>query len=142
MKYDLKSHPRLCQNHSSISVYRPIFMKSVMIANIMMTQFFINVNFMLWRSFFYIFTAELITTLTYVLMNNFCHFFYTPWCSSCWTGYLPPPASHRSEFLGRRVKVGEVGEILGYFIPCLLKPVAALDSIWIMKKNIVSLGNK
>ena len=72
MKYKLKGHsrPLLCQNHSSAFVYGPILMKICMNANIMKTY----VPFMLWRSFVILFTlrpSDLITTLTYVLMDNF-----------------------------------------------------------------------
>ena len=40
----------------------------------------LNVTFMLWRSFFIFFilrTSDLITTLSYVLMNNFCPCLFT-----------------------------------------------------------------
>ena len=87
MKYDLKGHPRsykttLCQNYSSTLVYRKILIKNCMNANNMKTQYFfhyiiydLKCTFMLWRSFVFFFTlrpSDLNTTLTYVIMDNFC----------------------------------------------------------------------
>ena len=59
MKYDLKGHirPLLCQKHFSTFVYGPILMKIFIIANIIKTQFFINLYITLRPS-------DLITTLT------------------------------------------------------------------------------
>ena len=65
--------PLLCQNHSSTFVYEPILIEICMNVSIIKTHFFllINVTFMLWRSFT-LRPSDLITTLTYVLMDNFC----------------------------------------------------------------------
>ena len=70
--------PLLCQNHSSKFVYGEILIKICMNDNIVKIQFFHkviwNVTFMLWKSFviFLLIHSDLITTLTYVLMDNFC----------------------------------------------------------------------
>ena len=61
--------------------YKTTFMPKsfYMNANIMKTNF-LNVTFMLWRSFVIFFTlrpANRITTLTYVIMDNFCPCFYS-----------------------------------------------------------------
>ena len=71
--------PLLWQNHSSTCVYGPILMKLCMNANIMKTHFFINIFFMLCRSFVIFFTlrpSDLITSLTYVLVDNFFPCFF------------------------------------------------------------------
>ena len=77
----IQGHKRpLCPNHSSTFVYGPILMKICMNANIMKTQYMTcYVTFMLWRSFFFTLRpSDLITTLTYVLKDNFCPcFVYT-----------------------------------------------------------------
>ena len=68
--------PFLWQNHSSIFVYRPILMKICININIMKTKYMArNVTFMLWRCFVIflnLISSDLITTLTYVLMDNCC----------------------------------------------------------------------
>ena len=103
-------------------VYRPILITSFMIANIMKTQFFINVYFMLWRSFLYLYCwPEYNLAWLTCLWTTLLSLFFIPLDVPPVELATSPPASHRSNFLGRRVKVGEVGEILGYFIPCLLK---------------------
>ena len=65
--------PILCQNHSSTFVYGPILMKIFMNAiELYMTW---NITLMLWRSIVVCFTlrhSDLITTLTYILIDKFC----------------------------------------------------------------------
>jgi hypothetical protein len=59
--------PLLWQNHSGTFVYRPILLQICMI-----TVFTLNYDL---KCHFYVFTlrpSDLITTLTYVLMNNVC----------------------------------------------------------------------
>ena len=77
--------PLLCQNHSSTFISEPILIKIYMDANIMKTPFFINLyiyglkcHFMTWSIFAFFFTlrpSDLIATVNYVLMNNFCFIF-------------------------------------------------------------------
>ena len=73
--------PLLCQNHFSRFVYGPILMKICIKANIMKTYFFHQIIYDLKCHFYFIakfcdfFTLrpyDLITTLSYVLMENFC----------------------------------------------------------------------
>ena len=79
-KYDPKGHPRsyktiLCQNHSSTLSYGPILMKIL----ISWRQFFHRWHFYIIEKFCYFFTlrpSDLNTTLTYVLMDNFCPCFH------------------------------------------------------------------
>ena len=77
--------PPLCKNRSSTFVYEPFLMNFCTNANIMKIQFFhwiiydIKCTFMLWRSFVILFTLrpfDLITTLTYVLVDNFCPYLF------------------------------------------------------------------
>ena len=66
--------PLLYQNHSSTFVYRPILMKIGMNANIMKTDFFHKCHFNVMEKlcdFFTLRSSNLITNLTYVLMDNF-----------------------------------------------------------------------
>ena len=73
--------PLLCQNLHRIFVCGPMLIKICMNANIIKTQFFIKLN-MIWNvSFCYgevlwffvtLRPSNLITTLTYVLMDNLC----------------------------------------------------------------------
>ena len=81
IKYDLNGHarsvrPLLCQNNSSTFVYGPILTKICMNAVSMQSQFFPkifmiwNVTFMLLSDFYTLRPFDLITTLTYVLMDN------------------------------------------------------------------------
>ena len=63
----------LCQNHTNTFVYRPILMKICMNASIMKTQF--EMHFYVMEKFCVFFTlrpSNLNTTLTYVLIDNFC----------------------------------------------------------------------
>ena len=72
--------PLLCKNHSSTFVCEPILIKKNMNANIMKTQFLINyiwpeMSLLCYGEFLWFFTFrpfDPITTLTYVLMDNFC----------------------------------------------------------------------
>ena len=73
--------PILCQNHSSRFVYGPILMKICMNANTIKTQFFYEIIYELkchfyvmekFCDFFTLRPSDLITTLTYVLIYNFC----------------------------------------------------------------------
>ena len=79
--------PLLCQNHSSPFVYGPIFIKICMNANIMKTQFSINYTMSLLCNgeglwFLILRPSDLITTLTYVLRDNFYPFnFLRKFCS-------------------------------------------------------------
>ena len=69
----------VCQNHSSIFVYGLILMKIFMNANVMKITYNLKSPFILWRSFAIFFTLrsfDLITTLSHVLMDNFCPFSY------------------------------------------------------------------
>ena len=93
MKYDLIGHPRssmniFMPNLSSTLVNWPILMKICKNANIKNTQFFhkiiydLKFHFMLWRRFVFFFTlrpSDLITTLTYVLMDIFLSLCFTTW---------------------------------------------------------------
>ena len=70
----------LCQNHSSTLFYGPILMKNCMNADIMKTPFLkiiydLKCNFYVMEKFcdsFTLRTCELITTLTYIHLDNFC----------------------------------------------------------------------
>ena len=72
--------PLLCQNHSSTFVYGPILIKICMNANIKKTHFFLKYydlkcHFYVMEKFCIFLTLrpfDLITSLTYVLMDNFC----------------------------------------------------------------------
>ena len=95
MKYDLKGHirPLLYQKRSRTFVYEPILTKICMNANIMKTHFFLKSIYDLkchccimeefCNYFFTLRPSDLISTLTYVALNNFHPCFYcllTTWC--------------------------------------------------------------
>ena len=83
MKYGLhcRIRPLLCQTHASTFVYRPILMKICINANIMKTQYLHRIIYDL-KCYFHVMKkdcafstlrpSDLITTLTYVLMDNLC----------------------------------------------------------------------
>ena len=66
--------PLLSQNYSSTFVYGPILMKLFMNANIMKTQYNLKCStfIMEFCIFLNVRLSDLITTLTYILMDNFC----------------------------------------------------------------------
>ena len=64
--------PLLCENHSGTFVYGPIFMKICINANIMKTQFFHKCYYYVMEKCCTSKPSDLTTTLTYVLMDNFC----------------------------------------------------------------------
>jgi hypothetical protein len=84
MKYDLKGHPRsykttFMQNHSSTFVYGPILMKICMNADIIKMQYMTWIVTFCFGEVLWIFLlrpSDLITNLTYVLMDNFCPCFF------------------------------------------------------------------
>ena len=80
--------PLLCQNPSCTFVYGPIFMKICMNVTLMKTQFFIKLLTEMslyvmekFCDFFTLIHFGHITTLTSVLMDNFCNCFKQWWGS-------------------------------------------------------------
>ena len=71
--------PLLCHNHSSSFIYGPILMKILMNSIMLKTQFFklndLKCHFYVMEKFcdfFFTLLSDLITTLTYVFIDNFC----------------------------------------------------------------------
>ena len=83
MKYDIKGHPR---SYKTASKPKFLFTDKIwMNANIMKTHFFHKIIYDL-KYHFYVMEkfSDLISTLTYVLMENFCPCFKCVWNNILW----------------------------------------------------------